>query len=129
MIVRIWSARTSADPDAYENEFRTHVLDALSGLDGVRGAYLLRRAHATGTEFVTLTLFDSLDDVRRFAGPDVEPVRVGDQLRVAVRGRQPADDQLASGDPPAGDLRVGRGDPDDARVHHAQPAHQLLDGG
>ena len=84
MIVRIWSARTSADPDAYENEFRTHVLDALSGLDGVRGAYLLRRAHATGTEFVTLTLFDSLDDVRRFAGPDVEAANISPTARAVL---------------------------------------------
>jgi heme-degrading monooxygenase HmoA len=81
MIVRIWSARTSADPDAYEGEFRTRVLDALSGLDGFRGAYLLRRAYATGTEFVTLTLFDSLDDVRRFAGPDVDAANVSPAAR------------------------------------------------
>jgi heme-degrading monooxygenase HmoA len=84
MIVRTWSARTSADPDAYENEFRTNVLDALSGLDGFRGAYLLRRAHATGTEFVTLTLFDSLEDVRRFAGPDVDAANVSPTARAVL---------------------------------------------
>ena len=84
MIVRIWSARTSGDPDAYENEFRTHVLDALSGLDGFRGAYLLRRTYATGTEFVTLTLFDSLDDVRRFAGPDVDAANVSPAARTVL---------------------------------------------
>jgi heme-degrading monooxygenase HmoA len=84
MIVRIWSARTSADPDAYENEFRTHVLAALSGLDGFRGAYLLRRTYATGTEFVTLTLFDSLDDVRRFAGPDVDAANVSPAARAVL---------------------------------------------
>jgi heme-degrading monooxygenase HmoA len=84
MIVRIWSARTSADPDAYENEFRTHVLDALTGLDGFRGAYLLRRAHARGTEFVTLTMFDSLDDVRRFAGPDVDAANVSPAARTVL---------------------------------------------
>jgi len=74
--MRIWSARTAGDPSAYEQEFASHVLDALGGLDGFRGAYLLRRSHPAGTEFVTLTLFDSLADVRRFAGPDVDAANV-----------------------------------------------------
>jgi heme-degrading monooxygenase HmoA len=84
MIMRIWSARTSGDPSAYEHEFRTHVLDALGGLDGFQGAYLLRRSYASGTEFVTLTLFDSLDDVRRFAGPDVDAANVSPAARAVL---------------------------------------------
>jgi heme-degrading monooxygenase HmoA len=84
MIMRIWSARTSADPGAYEQEFTSHVLDALGGLAGFRGAYLLRRTHATGTEFVTLTLFDSLADVRRFAGPDVDAANVSPAARAVL---------------------------------------------
>jgi heme-degrading monooxygenase HmoA len=84
MIMRIWSARTSGDPSAYEHEFRTHVLDALGGLDGFRGAYLLRRSCASGTEYVTLTLFDSLDDVRRFAGPDVDAANVSPAARAVL---------------------------------------------
>jgi heme-degrading monooxygenase HmoA len=84
MIMRIWSARTSSDPRAYEQEFDSHVLDALGGLDGFRGAYLLRRSHATGTEFVTLTLFDSLADVRRFAGHDVDAANVSPAARAVL---------------------------------------------
>jgi heme-degrading monooxygenase HmoA len=84
MIIRIWSARTSADPAAYENEFRTHVLDELGRIDGFRGAYLLRRTSATGAEFVTLTLFDSLDDVRRFAGPDLDAAHVSPAARAVL---------------------------------------------
>jgi heme-degrading monooxygenase HmoA len=89
MIIRIWSARTSGDPDAYEHEFRTHVLDALAGLDGFHGAYLLRRTTAGrttagGTEYVTLTLFDSLADVRRFAGPDVDAANVSPAARAVL---------------------------------------------
>jgi heme-degrading monooxygenase HmoA len=84
MIMRIWSARTTGDPDAYTHEFNSHVLDALGGLDGFRGAYLLRRPHATGTEFVTLTLFDSLADVRRFAGPDVDAANVSPAARAVL---------------------------------------------
>jgi heme-degrading monooxygenase HmoA len=84
MIIRVWSARTSGEPSAYEHEFRTHVLDALGGLDGFQGAYLLRRTTATGTEYVTLTLFDSLDDVRRFSGPDVEAANVSPAARAVL---------------------------------------------
>jgi heme-degrading monooxygenase HmoA len=84
MIMRIWSARTSGDPYAYEHEFNSHVLDALGGLDGFRGAYLLRRSYATGTEYVTLTLFDSLADVRRFAGPDVDAANVSAAARAVL---------------------------------------------
>jgi heme-degrading monooxygenase HmoA len=84
MIMRIWSARTAGDPNAYEHEFTTHVLGALGGLDGFRGAYLLRRSDATGTEYVTLTLFDSLTDVRRFAGPDVDAANVSPAARAVL---------------------------------------------
>jgi heme-degrading monooxygenase HmoA len=48
-------------------------------LDGFRGAHILRRPAPDGeVEFVTITLFDTLDDVRAFAGdayeiPVIEP--------------------------------------------------------
>ncbi len=82
--MRIWSARTSGDPHAYEREFTSHVLGALGGLDGFRGAYLLSRPHPTGTELVTLTLFDSLADVRRFAGRDVDAANVSAAARAVL---------------------------------------------
>jgi heme-degrading monooxygenase HmoA len=84
MIMRVWSARTFRDPHDYEREFDSHVLGALGGLDGFRGAYLLRRSHGTGTEFVTLTLFDSLADVRRFAGQDVDAANVSAAARAVL---------------------------------------------
>ena len=84
MIVRIWSARTCGDPAAYEREFHTHVLGSLGGLTGFHGAYLLRRPIATGTEYVTLTLFESLDDVRGFAGDDVEAANVSPAARAVM---------------------------------------------
>lgn len=84
MIVRVWTARTSGDPRAYEHEFRGHVLGALGGLAGFRGAYLLRRPTATGTEYVTLTMFDSLADVRRFSGADVDAANVSAAARAVL---------------------------------------------
>ncbi|GAB2975833.1 antibiotic biosynthesis monooxygenase family protein [Saccharothrix stipae] len=67
MIARLWSARTEHrhHADAYQHLF---PLDALAAVAGFRGAYLLRRDHETGVEFVSLTLFESLDAIRDFAG-------------------------------------------------------------
>jgi heme-degrading monooxygenase HmoA len=74
MIGRLWSGRTEpADADAYEAFLRDDLLPEVSTLDGARGGYVLRRETLDGAiEFVTLTIFDSLDAVRRFAGDDLE---------------------------------------------------------
>jgi heme-degrading monooxygenase HmoA len=72
MIARLWSARTTnpADADAYEALFPADALAHLTEVGGFRGAYLLRREHGAGAEFVAITMFDSLDAVRGFAGDD-----------------------------------------------------------
>jgi heme-degrading monooxygenase HmoA len=49
------------------------VFPTLRAIEGHRGAYLLRRAVGDAVEFVVLTLWESMDAVRRFAG--VEPER------------------------------------------------------
>ena len=76
MIARLWSARTTRDPNAYPEIFRTEVLAELSRVPGWHGAYLLARGQ---TEFVALTLFDSLDAIRHFA--DGERANVSRQAR------------------------------------------------
>jgi heme-degrading monooxygenase HmoA len=72
MIGRLWSGRTEpADADAYEAFLRDDLLPEVSELEGARGAYVLRRDTLDGAvEFVTLTLFESIDAVRRFAGEE-----------------------------------------------------------
>jgi len=73
MIGRMWRGRTTeANADAYETLLRTNMLPGIKSVDGYQGAYVLRRPVGDGVEFVTLTLFDSLDAVRGFAGPDYE---------------------------------------------------------
>lgn len=39
---------------------------------GFQRSYLLRRAVGDEVEFITIILFESLDDVRAIAGPDYE---------------------------------------------------------
>jgi heme-degrading monooxygenase HmoA len=73
MIGRIWHGWTTIyNADAYEELLRSTVLPGIHKVDGYRGAYVMRRYVEDGVEFVTLTLFDSLDAVRAFAGPDYE---------------------------------------------------------
>ena len=79
MIGRLWSGRTrAADADAYEQFLRSDLLPEVARVDGSRGAFVLRRDVSGAVDFVTLTLFDSLDAIRNFAGdqeelPVIEP--------------------------------------------------------
>lgn len=87
MIARHWRGWTTArDADAYEALLAEKVLPGLRTVQGYRGGYVLRRdvdhgvvGEVTGevageivseVEFVVVNLFDSLEAVKRFAGPD-----------------------------------------------------------
>jgi heme-degrading monooxygenase HmoA len=74
VIARVWRGWTeAADADAYERFLRTELFPEVARLDGFGGAHILRRPEPDGeVEFVTVTLFDSLDAVRAFAGEDYE---------------------------------------------------------
>jgi heme-degrading monooxygenase HmoA len=73
VIARIWHGTTTpANASAYEELLADDVIPGLDRLEGYRGAYVLRREIAGGVEFVTLTMFDSLEAIRAFAGDDVE---------------------------------------------------------
>jgi heme-degrading monooxygenase HmoA len=71
MIARLWRGWTSREnADAYERLLREQVLPGLKLLDGYRGGYILRRESNEEVEFVVMNLFDSLDAVQAFAGPE-----------------------------------------------------------
>jgi len=73
MIARIWHGWTEpGNADAYEELLRAHILPGIHRVAGFRGAYLLRDNGLDEVEFVTVTLFETLDDVREFAGQDYE---------------------------------------------------------
>jgi heme-degrading monooxygenase HmoA len=85
-IGRMWRGWTNRDQaDGYEAVFRDVVLPELHDVAGCRGAFLLRRDDANGAEFVTLTLFDSLDAVRAFAGEQYETAVISDEARAVLR--------------------------------------------
>src|SRR5262245_28794240 len=72
MISRLWHGwtRPGDDADRYEELLRNTILPGIRRVPGYRGAYLMRRDDSGETEFVTLTLFDSMEAVRAFAGED-----------------------------------------------------------
>ena len=73
MIARIWNgAVRQEDGDAYAAYIGETGLAGYLATPGNRGAWLLRRDDGDRTEFVTFTLWDSLDAIRAFAGDDVE---------------------------------------------------------
>ncbi|HMG03322.1 MAG TPA: hypothetical protein VK596_09325 [Edaphobacter sp.] len=73
MIARHWRGWTEPhNADAYEHLLKTTVLPGLKQIEGYRGGYILRKNAAAEVEFVVINLFDSLDSVKRFAGPDYE---------------------------------------------------------
>lgn len=73
MISRVWHGWTTRDnADAYERLLREEVLPGIHRVRGFKGAQVLRRDVSHEVEFVTITLFDSLDAVKEFAGEDYE---------------------------------------------------------
>jgi len=71
MIARHWRGWTKThNADAYETLLRDKVLPGLTDIAGYRGGYVLRSDGPEESEFVVVNLFDSLDAVRSFAGPD-----------------------------------------------------------
>lgn len=71
MIARVWRGWTRCeDADAYERLLRDEVLPAIGRIDGHRGAYVLRHDRVDEVEFVVMNLFEALEAVIAFAGPD-----------------------------------------------------------
>src|SRR5262245_59119371 len=73
MIARVWHGRTTPQhAHDYESHLKPELLAGLSLQKGFRASYLLRRAVGNEVEFITIILWDSLDDVRAIAGEDYE---------------------------------------------------------
>ena len=71
MIARHWRGWTKLkDAEAYETLLKGTVLPGLKEIQGYHGGYVLRSDGVEEAEFVVVNFFDSLDAVKRFAGPD-----------------------------------------------------------
>ena len=68
-IARIWRGRTTvAKADAYAAYLYEHGIRPLA--DKALGVHLFREDRATESEFVTISYWESVEAMSRFAGPD-----------------------------------------------------------
>jgi heme-degrading monooxygenase HmoA len=75
-ILRIWKGVVrSADEAAYLDFVRATGMRDYRATQGNLGALLVKRATSEGVEVATLTLWESLDAIERFAGKDVTLAR------------------------------------------------------
>lgn len=85
MIVRAWRGYgAAAEAQAYPKHLLESVRPKLEQLAGFRGLYLLRRRDVEGIEFLVLTLWESMDAVRAFAGDQPELAVVEPEARAAL---------------------------------------------
>jgi heme-degrading monooxygenase HmoA len=76
MIARIWRGATrAADSDTYSAYLRETGLRDYASTPGNQGAYALRRDDGDRTEWVVVSFWRSTDDIRAFAGDDIERAR------------------------------------------------------
>ena len=73
MIARVWHGIT---PASKAEDYRRYMLDTavkeLQAVPGNRGVYFLRRIEGDIAHFQFITLWDSYDAIRRFAGENFE---------------------------------------------------------
>jgi heme-degrading monooxygenase HmoA len=82
MIARMWRGWTKpGDAAGYEEVFNTIVLPHLHSVAGCKQAFLFRRELGDEVEFVVLTMFDSIEAIKHFAGEDYESAVISDEAR------------------------------------------------
>ena len=79
MIARHWRGLVKRDrAAAYIEHLQSETLPQLVQLAGFHDAKVLRRDLPQGVEFLVLTIWESLDSIRAFAGDEVDTAVVPD---------------------------------------------------
>ena len=83
MIARMWRgwAASTANADLYEEFLRSNFLPAAYSIPGFKGAAVLRRPVGDEVEFTTITRFESVEAIKKFAGEDYEAAHVAPRAR------------------------------------------------
>ncbi|HKS55979.1 MAG TPA: antibiotic biosynthesis monooxygenase [Steroidobacteraceae bacterium] len=82
MIARHWRGLVKRErADAYVEHLQSQTLPQLVQLAGFHDAKVLRRELPQGVEFLVVTIWESLDSIRAFAGTDVENAVVPPEAR------------------------------------------------
>ena len=73
MIMRIWHGVTkSSRSEAFFGYLMKTGVPWYRSLAGNRGVFVLRRIKGETSEFLLLSLWDSMESIKRFAGPDID---------------------------------------------------------
>jgi heme-degrading monooxygenase HmoA len=73
MIARIWrGAMREADKDTYFEYLQKTGLKEYASIPGNQGVWVLRRVDDGKSELTLISLWDSWDAIKAFAGPDYE---------------------------------------------------------
>lgn len=76
LIARIWHGATrTEDADRYSAYLEATGMRDCRATAGNRGVYVLRRVRHDRAEFTFVSLWESLDAIRQFAGEDYEKAR------------------------------------------------------
>ena len=76
MIARAWHGVTlSSKADQYLDYLNKTGIPDYRATEGNQGVYVLRRIEGDRAHFLLLTLWESLDAIKRFAGPEYEKAR------------------------------------------------------
>ena len=73
MIARIWHGRTlTAKADDYEKYLQASGVKKILATDGNHGVEVLRRSDGAKTDFIVISYWESIEAVKKFAGPDYD---------------------------------------------------------
>jgi len=76
MIARTWHGVTDVSKaDEYFDYLKKTGVAQYQDTEGNRGVYVLRRVDGERAHFLLLTLWESEDAIKRFAGPEMEKAR------------------------------------------------------
>jgi len=86
MIARVWRGLALRERVGdYLDHLQKTVFPELDQIDGYRGAYVLRQDLPDSVEITVQTLWESLDAIRKFAGPDITAAVVAPAARPLFR--------------------------------------------
>lgn len=73
MIARQWVGETLAsDADSYGKYLEETSVEEIRATKGNQGVWLMRRVHEGRAEFVVISLWDTSESIKAFAGPEYE---------------------------------------------------------
>jgi len=76
MIARLWHGRTNlSQADEYAEFMKERAAPDYGSIDGLQKLYFLRRIDGDVAHFLLITLWDSIESVKKFAGEHPEKAK------------------------------------------------------